>query len=143
MLLPSRLVEKPVQCQKCPKQFINQSRLALHLEDDCGKRFNCDICFKDFDVLLNLQRHRRRVHFGFKQKPAKKPTRNTEESFSCGICSISFTSKDKLVDHLELKHFPDQSSCPYGCTDKIENALEWKHHLEMCPSEKLVSDMIK
>lgn len=104
-----------------------------HLKE-CGIRVTCDICLKDFERKETLQNHKNRVHFGKKKKPVSQ-----KGKFTCEICPKTLTTNQKLTCHMELKHFSDKDFCPYGCSDKIENAEEWKLHLESCKSEKIVS----
>lgn len=105
-----------------------------HLKE-CGTRFSCDLCDKEYGSLKVLKTHKAQVHLKtWKVVKTSAPMARV----NCEICSKTF-SKMRFPCHVELKHFRDQSRCPYGCSDKIETSEEWKLHLETCKSEKLVS----
>jgi len=117
-----KLNGKPIECNECPKHFINSQFLKKHKinkhkkldennnTDECKvistdpkksvdvkqKRFECKLCKKTYSFRFNLHRHKKHQH-----GDAKK-------SFKCEICPSTFTWKFNLYRHLKSSHRKDK-----------------------------------
>ncbi|XP_035713111.1 zinc finger protein 382 isoform X2 [Folsomia candida] len=56
---------------------------------------------------------------------------------SCPTCGKTFATSANQQRHVELIHFPDKTSCPYGCETQIDSEADWVTHLEGCDSPKM------
>ncbi|XP_035713058.1 zinc finger protein Xfin isoform X1 [Folsomia candida] len=125
------------QCPACDNRFFSKSRLALHrrhVHDWTPFRRKCPHCSKTFVDLHALQRHLHKSH-DVPSIPRKK-TRH-----SCDLCAATFTTWGSRDRHVELAHFPDKTSCPYGCEVKIDSSeATWVTHLEGCESPKMSTE---
>lgn len=131
--------DKRYSCKICNKRFQHNSGLYWHTKSiHQGTRYNCDKCPKELTSKTGLRTHTKMVHGDVAPKPGKQAAAKV----SCDICSGSFFNKQGLLRHLELKHFPDKSRCPYGCASEFGNDQEWRLHLAECKSEKLVNYII-
>lgn len=92
----------------------------------------------DFISRGSLWKHERTLHGSGAARAAPNRAKTISQTFSCDICLKTMKGHTQITKHIELHHFSDKSSCPYGCPDKIENEQEWTNHLEGCKSEKLV-----
>ncbi|XP_035712997.1 zinc finger protein 574-like [Folsomia candida] len=124
-------------------------------------QFPCPQCDQSFTLLWNLRRHMRSVHeilVPFQRKcpngPQLCPSLNVmqkhmaqchdvpvptkEDLSSCAICAKIFASQANQRRHVELFHFLDKTSCPYGCDVKIDSEADWVSHLERCDSPKMI-----
>lgn len=125
--------EKPYKCSKCPRSFIEKSKLDQHelLPHDGSKpkggplekRHECDKCDKKFVSLWKLKRHAL-FHTG-------------ERPYQCEQCGKGFVEKNKLMLHTKFYHInkdsPDAGprrltrAKRYECDDCNKKfATQWK-----------------
>ncbi|XP_021960694.1 zinc finger protein Xfin isoform X1 [Folsomia candida] len=123
----------PFPCPKCDKSFTSLDGVRQHdrrsHEWRIPYRRKCTLCPKVFSTLAFLQRHMNKAH--------NVPTPQQETSHSCPICSKILATPESKQRHVESVHFPDKTSCPYGCQVKIDSEDEWVTHLEGCDSPKM------
>lgn len=120
----------------CERRFTDNSGMYGHLRLFYKKiRVKCDLCAKDFSSKQSMKNHKKNVH----QAGAAKTKKYKKAKVSCDICRQTLMGQMNKNRHIELIHFPNKTSCPYGCSGEFENESEWVSHLEGCKSEKLVS----
>lgn len=82
--------EKPFVCDVCSKQFARRDTLQSHYRTHSGdKPFRCDLCGEQFARRDTLQSHRR-IHTG-------------EKPFQCDVCQRQFAQRDALQCHKDRK----------------------------------------
>ena len=80
-------IEKPFQCQPCPKPGSLKVGLKTHtMVQNEIEPFNCQDCSKSFHQLQSLQRHTNKHTVG--------------KLFSCSQCSQSFSDTNNLENHV-------------------------------------------
>ena len=125
--------EKPFKCSKCPKSFVEKSKLDQHeqLPHDGSrvksttqdKRHGCEKCGKKFVSQWKLKRHEL-FHSG-------------ERPWQCDQCGKGFVENNKLTLHKKFFHSDKDSldalhrivvrSKKYECTDCDKKfATQWK-----------------
>ncbi|KAL7300205.1 hypothetical protein TKK_0007048 [Trichogramma kaykai] len=82
-------------CDICQKCFANNFDLNIHKKNhDPDRKFDCEVCGREFNRLNNLQRHMM-VH---QQKGAN------EEILSCNVCGITYKFSSSLTRHMVTTH---------------------------------------
>lgn len=82
-------------CDICQKTFLHLADLNLHKRNhDTDKKFDCEVCGREFNRLNNLQRHMM-VH---QQQGAN------EEILSCDVCGITYKFMSSLTRHMVTTH---------------------------------------
>lgn len=131
-------VEKRYPCAQCEKRFGWKAALVRHVTVvHKGVRYmvKCTLCpgtFLDRRTLESLM---------VKCHEAPKPVaKKRKERYSCEMCERTFATSSGMQRHVEMVHFQDKTSCPYGCqTDNFDSEAEWVTHLVVCDSTKMVS----
>ncbi|XP_021958702.1 zinc finger protein 572 isoform X1 [Folsomia candida] len=129
-----RLKKKPYPCPKSTKRFTSCYNLNRHKQtfhDLAPFQRKCTLCPEVFNRFFLFERHMRKCH----DVPVEASS-SKEERHSCAICPNIFSSSSNKTRHVELAHFPDKTSCPYGCETKIVSEAAWVKHLEGCDSPK-------
>ncbi|KAI4504202.1 hypothetical protein M0802_000673 [Mischocyttarus mexicanus] len=87
--------QKTHTCDVCQKTFLHSADLTLHKRHhDFDKKFDCEVCGREFNRLNNLQRHMM-VH---QQQGAN------EEILSCDVCGITYKFMSSLTRHMVTTH---------------------------------------
>ncbi|XP_055631852.1 zinc finger protein 585A-like [Toxorhynchites rutilus septentrionalis] len=108
----SRHKRPPICCMKnCYRVFDSQRALFEHgqmehasnktLKMDPGKQHECPVCFKCFETLKALTRHRNRIY---------------RSNMQCSMCGKEFKTRNSLITH-ERKHL-NEKPFPCGHCDK-------------------------
>lgn len=103
----SRHKRPPICCMKnCYREFDSQRALLEHgqmehasnraLEMDPDKQHECPVCFKCFETLKALTRHRNRIY---------------RSNLQCSMCGKEFKTRNSLITH-ERKHLNEK---PFPC----------------------------
>ncbi|OXA49247.1 Zinc finger protein 91 [Folsomia candida] len=120
-------------CPNCDQSFTSYIGLHRHKRFDHGPSMRkCTLCPQVFAGLNLLQSHMHEYH--------NSPKSSQDTRHSCAMCSKTFTTATTRNRHVELVHFPDKTSCPYGCETEIDSEAEWVTHLEECDSPKMSSE---
>ena len=87
----------PFSCYLCDVGFKDEVSLRKHVEN-CGKTFYCAKCNDNFKSNLNLEEHIISVHDG------RSTVYENKNLFDCGICQLTFTSKQTYFTHISSVH---------------------------------------
>lgn len=49
-------------CENCHRSFGQRKALTYHQRWECGRMHRCDICLKEFRIILSLKRHMKDIH---------------------------------------------------------------------------------
>ncbi|OXA45940.1 Zinc finger and SCAN domain-containing protein 22 [Folsomia candida] len=128
---------KTVSCLECDERFTTLTALLQHTNRRHGGIMqNCTLCPGVFRRVGALQSHMKECHNApMPPRPPKQMPR-----FPCDVCSKTFPRKSCIPEHVERVHFPDKTSCPYGCEVKIDSEADWVTHLEGCDSPKTTAN---
>lgn len=114
---------KEIQCTSCPKMFIEENQLELHMNlIHNTKTKHCDLCNRKFLSVAAVRAHKRAVHF------------NSIEAI-CHFCGFTAKTVEKLDNHMTI-HFDDRNfECELcGATFKIKMRL--KNHMRSHTKQK-------
>ncbi|KAI9028345.1 hypothetical protein CLU79DRAFT_738916 [Phycomyces nitens] len=98
----NKAIKKPYQCHLCKARFSRRYNLSTHVRTHDKQRIKehrCDICEKAFDRKHDRDRHVATVHHG-------------KRTFGCKTCSTSFTRRDALSRHMQVRHNEDPDHFP-------------------------------
>ncbi|KAL1400910.1 hypothetical protein pipiens_007031 [Culex pipiens pipiens] len=107
-------------CSRCPKRFVKQGQLTLHLRghENLDKELaKCPICDRRYPSEAILRTHIKKSH-----------TRPTD--FICDICAKGFYSKSEFMRHkVEHEFSPAElrRQCEI-CLQWLKNEANWKKH---------------
>ncbi|KAL0104904.1 hypothetical protein PUN28_016507 [Cardiocondyla obscurior] len=111
------------KCESCAKVFLNKSRFKLHSKTHLENRqvlpCSYDNCNRVYYFKSNLTEHIRTKHLGKK--------------FYCDICSMGFTTKQKLIKHIQHH---------YESKKKKERAQQKKRKDVGIPKKSVISALI-
>ncbi|XP_061665291.1 histone-lysine N-methyltransferase PRDM9 isoform X2 [Syngnathoides biaculeatus] len=95
-------------CSECGKNFCNQMSLKKHtmLVHDMFRPYVCTVCKRCFGQYSDLTRHLQRHRTRCKVRPrSSRPSGVPDEMpFSCGECSVAFSTVDLLQLHIGASH---------------------------------------
>ena len=143
-LKKASIVDRPFQCQQCPKNYKLAMDLNRHMKIHTGEGlFTCQECHKGFTGKASLRLHMLK-HTGEKPFPChlcdKKFRRNCELQvhlklhsgeldFSCKICGRKFEVKSALKIHA-MTHSEERAfDCPY-CDGKFKTNTARNTHVQ-------------
>lgn len=132
--------EKRFKCKHCGKKYADGPGMYRHITSfHRGVRHNCEQCPKTFVSLGGLKTHKKVSHCNGNTSSKIGMQLSKKAKVSCDICFHSFANNNLLSGHVELKHFPNKTTCPYGCPGEFGHESEWATHLERCTSDKMVN----
>ena len=117
-----------------------------------GKKFNCDVCKKQFSTTCGLRKHRQSTHGekeviqcptcgkGFNCKAnlkLHKKSLHLREKYPCNLCDYEATQKGSLTTHIRHVHFKGQLPtlrCN-ECNFKSSSKASYKKHTKLFHSE--------
>lgn len=59
------IVREPVNrfvCQQCNRPFGQLKALTYHKRWECGQIHTCEICAKEYRIIVSLKRHMKEIH---------------------------------------------------------------------------------
>ena len=123
MLSPETSRDQAVanKCEQCDKVYSSKNKLVEHMHKKHGvvrkggPLIQCSEC--DFS---HISKSRVKAHFTL--------THNSEHTFKCTLCGISFRSKSGLQKHTNNVHKPRKSSNPTMSPEVPEIVLAHKSH---------------
>nr|XP_029714132.1 LOW QUALITY PROTEIN: zinc finger protein 594-like [Aedes albopictus] len=123
--------ERPVTCcmKTCNKMFPTKEDLLEHSKEHLSNKatvknparpHECPVCFKTFEKLQSLKRHRYRIFMS---------------SMQCSICGKQFKNRNALYTH-ERKHSGDKAHACEICGKRFMLATQLKNHYAVHNDEK-------
>lgn len=96
----------PYQCDRCPKKFVLNAQLRIHMHNhSANQRFDCIICNETFVTEMQLKGHIRAVH----------------TTYLCSECGKTFKNNSLLTSHQKVHN----SEKPFVC-EKCPSRFKWK-----------------
>ncbi|KZC05979.1 Zinc finger protein 28 like protein [Dufourea novaeangliae] len=108
-------------CDVCHKSFLHATDLSLHKKyHDPDKKFDCEVCGREFNRLNNLQRHMM-VH---QQQGAN------EEVLSCDVCGITYKFMSSLTRHMVTTHMNPEKLRQQAEEQRKKRENNYRRYLE-------------
>lgn len=108
-------------CDVCHKSFLHATDLSLHKKyHDPDKKFDCEVCGREFNRLNNLQRHMM-VH---QQQGAN------EEILSCDVCGITYKFMSSLTRHMVTTHMNPEKLRQQAEEQRKKRENNYRRYLE-------------
>ncbi|XP_029036805.2 zinc finger protein 480-like [Osmia bicornis bicornis] len=108
-------------CDVCHKSFLHATDLNLHKKyHDPDKKFDCEVCGREFNRLNNLQRHMM-VH---QQQGAN------EEILSCDVCGITYKFMSSLTRHMVTTHMNPEKLRQQAEEQRRKRENNYRRYLE-------------
>ncbi|XP_016912545.1 zinc finger protein 62 isoform X1 [Apis cerana] len=108
-------------CDVCHKSFLHATDLSLHKKyHDPDKKFDCNVCGREFNRLNNLQRHMM-VH---QQQGAN------EEILSCDVCGITYKFMSSLTRHMVTTHMNPEKLRQQAEEQRRKRENNYRRYLE-------------
>lgn len=141
---------REAQCQICLAKFYFKHLLERHMRifhDESRNRFACDYCGITFHLKTGILKHIRTVHTVvpsgscvcehcgriFSNSSIQDHINNIHlntrsKDFMCTICYVSFTTDQKLQNHIEKRHVEERNfECPL-CEKKFKAKADLMQH---------------
>ncbi|XP_026674129.1 zinc finger protein 62-like isoform X2 [Ceratina calcarata] len=108
-------------CDVCHKSFLHATDLSLHKKyHDPDKKFDCEVCGREFNRLNNLQRHMM-VH---QQQGAN------QEILSCDVCGITYKFMSSLTRHMVTTHMNPEKLRQQAEEQRRKRENNYRRYLE-------------
>ncbi|XP_076758782.1 uncharacterized protein LOC143428065 isoform X1 [Xylocopa sonorina] len=108
-------------CDVCHKSFLHATDLNLHKKyHDPDKKFDCEVCGREFNRLNNLQRHMM-VH---QQQGAN------EQILSCDVCGITYKFMSSLTRHMVTTHMNPEKLRQQAEEQRKKRENNYRRYLE-------------
>ncbi|XP_015109895.1 zinc finger and BTB domain-containing protein 17 isoform X2 [Diachasma alloeum] len=125
-------------CDICHKPFISATDLSMHKKNhDPDKKFDCEVCGREFNRLNNLQRHML-VHQQVRDKAAssrgesfeKNQQGQNQEILSCDVCGITYKFMSSLTRHMVTSHMNPEKLRQQAEEQRRKRENNYKRYLE-------------
>ncbi|XP_061713737.1 zinc finger protein 155-like [Cydia pomonella] len=140
-----------IQCEACPKTFINKTSLKNHYKNThLGIKSKCDICNK---VVIHLSVHKMQVHnpdtlrYGCPTCERRFITRaaldlhatvhTRDLKYQCDICQKKFRLRNSILRHIRDFHQKERNHQCKLCNKAFFGKMSFKRHLESHSNERL------
>ena len=139
------------RCSQCSAGFSSRSQYAIHKSGHEGrKKFNCNVCAKEFPDDYHLKLHVRKTHnkkdessvcpicgrWCTKMQEHLASVHGTEKPFACKSCPKRFKLQCRLNTHVRVKHTKDIKTYKCNLCDKcFKKKFNLQTHLLMHSGE--------
>ncbi|XP_066588450.1 zinc finger protein 354C-like isoform X2 [Prorops nasuta] len=114
--------QKNHMCDVCHKSFSLAADLAMHKKyHDPDKKFDCEVCGREFNRLNNLQRHMM-VH--------QQQQGGNEEILSCDVCGITYKFMSSLTRHMVTTHMNPEKLRQQAEEQRRKRENNYRRYLE-------------
>ncbi|XP_008551241.1 zinc finger and BTB domain-containing protein 17 isoform X1 [Microplitis demolitor] len=114
-------------CDICNKSFMTPTDLMVHKKNhDPDKKFDCEVCGREFNRLNNLQRHMM-VHQQVREKAAQG---QSQEILSCDVCGITYKFMSSLTRHMVTSHMNPEKLRQQAEEQRRKRENNYKRYLE-------------
>ncbi|CAD6238718.1 GSCOCG00008535001-RA-CDS, partial [Cotesia congregata] len=108
-------------CDICNKTFMTPTDLMVHKKNhDPDKKFDCEVCGREFNRLNNLQRHMM-VH---------QQQGQSQEILSCDVCGITYKFMSSLTRHMVTSHMNPEKLRQQAEEQRRKRENNYKRYLE-------------
>ncbi|XP_023288609.1 neurotrophin receptor-interacting factor 1 isoform X2 [Orussus abietinus] len=108
-------------CEICHKVFLDETDLSMHKKyHDPDRKFDCEVCGREFNRLNNLQRHMM-VH---QQQGAN------EEILACDVCGITYKFMSSLTRHMVTTHMNPEKLRQQAEEQRRKRENNYRRYLE-------------
>lgn len=108
-------------CVVCQKTFVSAVDLGIHLKThDPDRKFDCEVCGREFNRLNNLQRHMM-VH---------QQQGENEEVLACEVCGITYKFMSSLTRHMVTTHMNPEKLRQQAEEQRRKRENNYKRYLE-------------
>ncbi|XP_011313652.1 zinc finger imprinted 3-like isoform X2 [Fopius arisanus] len=119
-------------CDICHKTFISATDLSMHKKNhDPDKKFDCEVCGREFNRLNNLQRHML-VHQQSSRGESfeKNQQGQNQEILSCDVCGITYKFMSSLTRHMVTSHMNPEKLRQQAEEQRRKRENNYKRYLE-------------
>ncbi|XP_074094154.1 uncharacterized protein LOC141524278 isoform X2 [Cotesia typhae] len=110
-------------CDICNKTFMTPTDLMVHKKNhDPDKKFDCEVCGREFNRLNNLQRHMM-VH-------QQQQQGQSQEILSCDVCGITYKFMSSLTRHMVTSHMNPEKLRQQAEEQRRKRENNYKRYLE-------------
>ncbi|XP_043278589.1 zinc finger protein 652-like isoform X2 [Venturia canescens] len=109
-------------CDVCHKTFLEAADLNMHKKNhDPDKKFDCEVCGREFNRLNNLQRHMM-VH--------KQKQDGNQEILACDVCGITYKFMSSLTRHMVTSHMNPEKLRQQADEQRKKRENNYRRYLE-------------
>ncbi|KAK0173264.1 hypothetical protein PV328_006488 [Microctonus aethiopoides] len=121
-------LQRTHNCEICHKSFMTAADLSLHKKNhDPDKKFDCEVCGREFNRLNNLQRHML-VHQQVREKAPQQG--QNQEILSCDVCGITYKFMSSLTRHMVTSHMNPEKLRQQAEEQRRKRENNYKRYLE-------------
>nr|XP_013815077.1 PREDICTED: zinc finger and BTB domain-containing protein 40 [Apteryx mantelli mantelli] len=120
-----------LQCSSCDKTFSSTTAHRKHVKEEHTdvKFHECETCKELFPTLALLQVHVKCRHSGaLQQHVTTEHFKQTESTFTCGLCGELFTSQGELEGHYSAEHPKVVFTEAQATTAQIVQVIQTSEH---------------
>lgn len=116
-------------CRYCQRPFATRQRQDQHEAIHENRRYDCDLCTRNYSSSSGLARHKGQMHYQRKDKSTTTMFSVCGNHFVCGICNKFFSGGQQMAYNVHLEEHTSRSD--FGVVKKPREWIKFQIFCEI------------